>query len=64
MVDEKEVRRKNPKASAQLDAMRDTFETLRKLREAGVVRDETFRPARAGRVSLDDLKPRRSARIF
>ena len=64
MLDEKEVRRKNPKASGELDAMKETFETLHKLRQAGVVREETFRPARAGRVSLEDLKPRRSAKVF
>lgn len=64
MLDEKDVRRKNPKASDDLDALREAFETLHKLQQAGIVREDTFRPARVGRISLEDLKPKRSARVF
>ena len=64
MLDVHEIRQKNPRAADEIDAMRETFETLRQLREAGVTKGDTFRPAPSGRRSLEDLKTRRTKTIF
>lgn len=62
MLNIEEVKRKNPKASEELENLRETFDTLRLLREAGLIRGDYFQPAPMGRRSLEDLKPKRTMR--